>query len=149
MMKVILRNDVDGLGRKGEIMEVADGYFRNFLSPKGLALKATAGAEQQADAMRRAASLKDAATRADAEEVATKLVPMRFTIAAKAGDGGRLFGSVSAADIVAVVGLEAGVELEARTLNLDAPIKDLGEHVVMCKLHAEVAFPVAVEVIEE
>ena len=71
MMKVILRNDVDGLGRKGEIMEVADGYFRNFLSPKGLALKATAGAEQQADAMRRAASLKDAATRADAEEVAT------------------------------------------------------------------------------
>ena len=93
-MKVILRNDVDGLGRKGEIMEVADGYFRNFLSPKGLALKATAGAEQQADAMRRAASLKDAA-RADAEEVATKLVPMWFTIAAKAGDGGRLFGSVS------------------------------------------------------
>ena len=101
MMKVILRNDVDGLGRKGEVMDVADGYFRNFLAPKGLALKASAGAEQQAESMRRAASLRDAATKADAEEIATKLVPMQFTIAAKAGDGGRLFGSVSAADIEA------------------------------------------------
>ena len=148
-MKVILRSDVSGLGRKGEIMDVADGYFRNFLSPKGLALKATAGAEQQAEAMRRAASLKDAATRADAEEVATKLVPMRFSIAAKAGDGGRLFGSVTAADIVAVVEADSGVSLEARSLDLDAPIKELGEHMVMCKLHADVAFPVTVEIIEE
>ena len=148
-MKVILRSDVAGLGRKGEVMDVADGYFRNFLSPKGLALKASAGAEAQAEAMRRAASLRDAATKADAEEVATKVVPMRFTIAAKAGDGGRLFGSVSAADIVSAVDEQAGVSLEARTLELDAPLKDLGEHMVMCKLHAEVAFPITVSVIEE
>ena len=148
-MKVILRSDVAGLGRKGEVMDVADGYFRNFLSPKGLALKASAGAEAQAEAMRRAASLRDAATKADAEEVATKVVPMRFTIAAKAGDGGRLFGSVSEADIVAAVEADAGVSLEARTLDLDSPIKELGEHMVMCKLHADVAFPVTVEIIEE
>lgn len=91
-MKVVLRSDVDGLGRKGEIMDVADGYFRNFLAPKGLALKATAGVEHQAEAMRRTAALRDAASKADAEEIATKLVPQTITIAAKAGDGGRLSG---------------------------------------------------------
>lgn len=148
-MKVILRNDVAGLGSKGELLDVADGYFRNFLSPKGLAFKATAGAAQQAEAMRRAASARDAATKAEADEVASKLVPQRFTIAAKAGDGGRLFGSVSAADIVAAVEAEAGIALEARSLDLDAAIKDLGEHMVMCKLHPEVAFPVTIEVVEE
>ena len=148
-MKVILRSDVSGLGRKGEITEVADGYFRNFLSPKGLAMKATSGAEQQAESMRRAASLRDAASKADAEEIATKLVPQTITISAKAGDGGRLFGSVSAADIASAVDEQAGVTLDARTLDLETPIKDLGEHMVMTKLHAEVAFPITVSVIEE
>ena len=102
-MKVVLRSDVDGLGRKGEIMDVADGYFRNFLAPKGLALKATAGVEHQAEAMRRTAALRDAASKADAEEIATKLVPQTITIAAKAGDGGRLFGSVGAQEIIDAV----------------------------------------------
>jgi len=148
-MKVILRNDVSGLGSKGEILDVADGYFRNFLSPKGLAMKATAGATEQAEAMRRAASVRDAASKAEADEVASKLVPQRFTISAKAGDGGRLFGSVSAADIVAAVEAEAGVTLEARSLDLDAGIKELGEHMVMCKIHPDVAFPVTVKVVEE
>ncbi|MEM9203071.1 MAG: 50S ribosomal protein L9 [Actinomycetota bacterium] len=148
-MKIILRSDVNGLGRKGEIMDVADGYFRNFLAPKGLAMKATAGAAQQAESMRRAASLRDAATKADAQEVATKLVPMQFTISAKAGDGGRLFGSVSAADIVAAVDEQAGVTVEARALDLESPIKELGEHMVMTKLHADVAFPITVSVVEE
>lgn len=148
-MKVILRNDVDGLGRKGEIMDVADGYFRNFLAPKGLALKATSGAEQQAEAMRRTAALRDAATKADAEEIATTLVPKTITIAAKAGDGGRLFGSVGAAEIVDAVDSQAGVTIDHRALDLDSPIKDLGDHTVMCSLHSEVAFPISVSVIEE
>ena len=148
-MKVVLRSDVDGLGRKGEIMDVADGYFRNFLAPKGLALKATAGVEQQAEAMRRTAALRDAASKADAEEIATKLVPQTITIAAKAGDGGRLFGSVGAQEIVDAVDAQAGATLDRRTLDLDSPIKDLGEHQVMCKLHPEVAFPITVSVIEE
>jgi len=148
-MKVILRNDVDGLGRKGEIMDVADGYFRNFLAPKGLALKATAGAEQQAEAMRRTAALRDAATKADAEEIATTLVPKTITISAKAGDGGRLFGSVGAAEVIEAVDSQAGVTLDRRTLDLESPIKDLGDHMVMCKLHPEVAFPISVSVIEE
>ena len=148
-MKVILRNDVDGLGRKGEIMDVADGYFRNFLAPTGLALKATAGAEQQAEAMRRTAALRDAATKADAEEIATTLVPKTITISAKAGDGGRLFGSVGAAEVIEAVDSQAGVTLDRRTLDLESPIKDLGDHMVMCKLHPEVAFPISVSVIEE
>ena len=148
-MKVILRSDVDGIGRKGEITDVADGYFRNFLSPKGLALKATAGAAGQAEAMRRAASVRDAATRADAEEIATKLVPQTITISAKAGDGGRLFGSVGAAEIVEAVEAQTSVVVDRRTLDLDTPIKDLGESMVMCKLHPDVAFPITVSVIEE
>ena len=148
-MKVVLRSDVDGLGRKGEIMDVADGYFRNFLAPKGLALKATSGVEQQAEAMRRTAALRDAASKADAEEIATKLVPQTITIAAKAGDGGRLFGSVGAQEIVDAVDAQAGATIDRRTLDLENPIKDLGEHSVMCKLHPEVAFPITVSVIEE
>jgi len=148
-MKVVLRSDVDGLGRKGEIMDVADGYFRNFLAPKGLALKATAGVEHQAEAMRRTAALRDAASKADAEEIATKLVPQTITIAAKAGDGGRLFGSVGAQEIVGAFDAQVGAIIDRRTLDLEAPIKDLGEHSVMCTLHPEVAFPITVSVIEE
>ncbi len=149
MMKVILRSDVSGVGRKGEITNVADGYFRNFLKPRGLALKATEGAAGQAEAMRRAASMRDAATRADAEEVATKLVPQTITISAKAGDGGRLFGSVGASEIVEAVEAQAGVVVDRATLDLEHPIKDLGESMVMCKLHPDVAFPITVSVIEE
>ena len=148
-MKVVLRSDVDGLGRKGEIMDVADGYFRNFLAPKGLALKATAGVEHQAEAMRRTAALRDAASKADAEEIATKLVPQTITIAAKAGDGGRLFGSVGAQEIVDAVDAQAGATIDRRSLDLESPIKDLGEHSVVCKLHPEVAFPITVSVVEE
>jgi len=148
-VRVILRNDVDGLGRKGEMYDVADGYFRNFLSPKGLAMKATSGAEGQAEAMRRTASLRDAATRADAEEIATKLVPMVFTISAKAGDGGRLFGSVSAADITGAVEAGSGVVIDRRHLDLEHPLKDLGQTTVSCKLHSDVEFPITVEIIEE
>lgn len=148
-MKVILRADVDGLGRKGDICEVADGHFRNLLSPRGLAMKATKGAEAQAEAMRRSASLKDAASRADAEEVATTLVPAVITIAAKAGEGGRLFGSVGAAEIVEAVEAQTGVVVDRRKLNLEHPLKDLGQSIVMCKLHPEVEFPITVEVIEE
>lgn len=148
-MKVILREDVDGLGRKGDICDVANGHFRNLLQPQGLAMKATKGAEAQAEAMRRAASLKNAASRADAEEVATTLVPSVITIAAKAGDGGRLFGSVGAAEIVEAVEAQTGVVVDRRTLNLDHPLKEIGQSMVMCKLHPEVEFPITVDIVEE
>jgi large subunit ribosomal protein L9 len=148
-VKVILRQDVDGLGRKGEICDVADGHFRNLLNPRGLAMKATKGAEAQGEAMRRAATMRNAETRADAEEVATKLVPAVITIAAKAGDGGRLFGSVGEVEIAAAVEAQTGVVIDRRSLQLDTHLKDLGQAMVMCKLHPEVEFPITVEVIEE
>jgi large subunit ribosomal protein L9 len=148
-VKVILRQDVDGLGRKGEICDVADGHFRNLLNPRGLAMKATKGAEAQGEAMRRAATMRNAETRAEAEEVATKLVPAVITIAAKAGDGGRLFGSVGEVEIAAAVEAQTGVVIDRRSLQLDTHLKDLGQAMVMCKLHPEVEFPITVEVIEE
>lgn len=148
-MKVILRQDVDGLGRKGEICEVADGHFRNLLNPRGLAIKATKGGEAQAEAMRRASAVRNAASRAEAEEVATKLVPAVITISAKSGDGGRLFGSVGAAEIVAAVEAQTGTVIDRRDLNLDSPLKELGQSMVMCKLHPEVEFPITVDIVEE
>ncbi len=148
-MKVILRQDVDGLGRKGDICEVAEGHFRNLLHPRGLAMKATKGAEVQAESMRRAASVRNAASRAEAEEIATKLVPTVITISAKAGDGGRLFGSVGEAEIVAAVEAQTGTVIERRALNLEHHLKHLGQSMVMCKLHPEVEFPITVEIVEE
>ncbi len=148
-MRVVLRQDVEGLGRKGEICDVADGYFRNLLSPRGLALKATKGVETQAEAMRRAAVLRDAKSRAEAEEIAARLVPMVITVSARAGEGGRLFGSVGAGDIAEAVEVQAGVVIESRTLALDSPLKELGQVWVNCKLQNEVEFPVTVEVVAE
>lgn len=148
-MKVILRQDVDGLGRKGEICDVADGHFRNLLNPKGLAMKATKGAAAQGEAMRRAASVRNAESRAEAEEVATKLVPAVITISAKAGDGGRLFGSVGEVEIVEAVEAQTGAVIDRRTLSLESHLKEIGQAIVMCKLHPEVEFPITVDVIEE
>ncbi len=148
-MKVVLRQDVEGLGRKGEICDVADGHFRNLLSPRGLALKATRGVVTQAEAMRRAAVLRDAKSRADAEEIAARLVPMTVTISARAGEGGRLFGSISAVDIAEAVEAQANVVIDSHALVLDSPLKELGEVSVNCRLQAEVEFPISVEVVAE
>jgi large subunit ribosomal protein L9 len=146
-VRVILRRDVDAVGKKGDILEVADGYARNFLLPKGLAIKATAGAESQAASMRRARDVKDARDRGAAEDVATRLVPAVITIKAKAGTEGRLFGSVTAADVVDAVSSQTGIELERRRLHLDEPIKSIGTHQVTAKLHNDVEFPITVEVV--
>jgi large subunit ribosomal protein L9 len=146
-MKVILRADLEGVGKRGDIVDVAAGYARNFLVPKGLAMKATEGAQAQATAMRRARDLRDANDRSAAEEVATTLVPRVFTITAKAGTEGRLFGSVTAADVADAVEAQAGVALDRKRINLAEPIKTLGTHVVPAKLHSDVEFPITVEVV--
>lgn len=145
-MELILRDDVAGLGHRGDIVEVADGYARNYLVPKGFALPATPGIEAQAEAMRRTRQLKDAAEREAAEEIAARLVAFPVTVAAKAGDEGRLFGSVTTADIATAIAEQAGIEIDRRTLVLAEPIKSLGTHSVQVKLHADVEFPVTVEV---
>ena len=145
-MKVILRTDVDGVGKKGDILDVADGHARNFLIPRGLALRSSKGAESQAASMRRSRDLKDAAERESAEAVATRLVPQTFTLSARAGAEGKLFGSITAADIVAAMQSQAGIELDRRKLHLDEPIREVGTHRVTVKLHSDVEFPVTVEV---
>jgi large subunit ribosomal protein L9 len=148
-VKVILRADLDGVGKKGDIIDVADGHARNFLIPRGLALKSSKGAESQAGAMRRSRDLRDAADRDAAETVATRLVPQTFTISARAGAEGKLFGSITAADIVAAVQAQSGIELDRRKLHLDEPIREVGSHRVTVKLHADVEFPVTVEITKQ
>ena len=145
--KVILRADVDGVGKRGDICEVSNGYARNFLLPRGLAIKASDGAVNQAASMRRARDLRDAADRSAAEEVARALVARTITISAKAGVEGKLYGSVTSADVVAAVTEQAGVELDRRQLQLAEPIKALGSHQVPVKLHSDVQFPITVDVI--
>jgi large subunit ribosomal protein L9 len=148
-MKVILRQDVGELGKRGDILDVADGYARNYLVPKGFAMKATDGAASQAEAMRRARDLRDAQDRSAAEEVATALVSKVVTVTAKAGSEGRLFGSVTAADIVTAVQAQTGVALDRKRVELSEPIKSLGTHAVPVKLHADVEFPVTIDVTAE
>lgn len=148
-MKIILRSDVTELGKRGDILDVSDGYARNFLVPKGLAMAASAGAEAQAAGMRRARDLRDAQDRAAAEEVATALVPKVITVSARAGSEGKLFGSVTSADIVSAVEAQTGVKLDRKRVRLDEPIKSIGTHTVPVKLHADVEFPVTVDVAAE
>jgi large subunit ribosomal protein L9 len=146
-VKLVLRSDVAQVGKRGDIVDVADGYGRNYLVPKGLAFPASHGVEAQATAMRRSRDVRDAGDRAAAREVASTLVPKVVTITARAGAEGRLFGSVTALEIVDAVATQTGVELDRRQVHLAEPIKTLGTHLVPAKLHAEVEFPITVEVV--
>ncbi len=146
-MRVVLRRDVDGLGRVGDVCEVAAGHARNYLIPQGLAFKSNEGDERQASAMRRRAALRRAADRADAEEIAVRLAPTVITVTARAAESGQLYGSVTANDIVARVRDQIGATIESRSVQVEAPIRKIGEHSVLFRLHASVQVPVTVEVI--
>lgn len=148
-MKVVLRSDVDNVGKKGDIVDVADGFGRNFLIPKGHALLANKGVESQAASMRRARDVKDAADREAAESIARTLVPTVIKVEARAGADGRLFGSVTTADVVDAVDTQTGIALDRRRLHLDEPIRSIGVHEVPVKLHADVEFRLTVEVVTE
>jgi large subunit ribosomal protein L9 len=146
-VKIVLRADVDQVGKKGDIVEVADGFGRNFLLPKGLAFQASPGVTEQAARMRRSRDARDATERAAAEEVAKTLVPKVITISHRAGAEGKLFGSVTTTEIADAVAAQAGIELDRRKLHLDEPIKTVGSHLVPAKLHADVEFPITVEIV--
>ncbi len=148
-MQVILKADVEGLGTRGDVVTVADGYFRNYLLPKGLGYKASKGAEAEAAAMQKASAAKNEANRAEADKVAASLVPQVIALSAKTDEGGTLFGSVTAADIAAAVEEQTGHVIDRRAFQLDAPIKSLGQHMVMTNIHSQVQFPVTVEVSAE
>lgn len=146
-MQIVLRSDVGGVGKKGDILYVADGYARNYLIPRGMALKATRGVTAQAGAMRRSRDIKDTRDRESAEVVARRLVPLVIRLAGRAGPGGRLFGSVTASDVVEAVTAQAGIDLDRRRLRIEEPIKTVGTHEVAVKLHADVEFRLNVEVV--
>ena len=146
-MKLVLRSDVNGLGKRGDLVDVADGYARDHLIPGGQAIVATSKIEDQAKAMRRSRDLKDAKDREGAESVARKLVPMVIKIPARAGAEGRLFGSVTTHDIVDAVQQQAGVTLDRRRLITDEAIRSIGVHEVGVRLHSDVEFRITVEVV--
>jgi large subunit ribosomal protein L9 len=145
-VRLLLRSDVSGVGKKGDIIEVADGYGRNYLVPKGLAISASSGIERQAGQMRRSRAVKDASDRAGAEEIARTLVPTVITVTARAGNEGKLFGSVTASDVADAVRAQTGIVLDRKTLAMTESIKTVGTHAVGAKLHSEVEFQITVEV---
>jgi large subunit ribosomal protein L9 len=147
-MRLILRSDRKGLGKRGDIVEVSDGHARNFLLPKGHALKASNGAVAQAGSMRRARDLRDAQDRESAQTVASTLVAKVITITAKSGPEGKLYGSVTLADVAHAVEEQTKVAIDRRHLHMD-PIKALGTHTVTAKLHNDVEFPITVEVVSK
>ena len=146
MMRVVLRTEVEGLGKRGDIVDVADGHARNFLLPKGKALKATDGAIEQAGRMRRSRDLRDASDREAATTIASTLVPQVIAVSAKAGTEGKLFGSVTTSDIADAVKEQTKIELDRKAIHLDEPIKTLGEHTATVSLHADVSFPLRIDV---
>ncbi len=144
-MKVLLRSDVDGLGRTGDIVDVARGYARNYLVPHGLAIEAVPGVAAQAEAMQRKRELASIAERADAEVVAGRIAGLVLTVAAKASAEGRLFGSVGPADVAGALATQAGIEI-AQAQVVGPAVKDTGVHEFTVQLHPEVAVPIGVEV---
>jgi len=146
-MKVILRADVPSVGNKGDVLDVADGYARNYLVPRGLAMKATKGVVAQAEAMRRNRAAKEARDVDAAQTAASSLQGARIEIPARAGEGGKLFGSVTASDIAEAIQAQRGIEVDRRRVGLDEPVKELSEVEVEVKLHTDVAATVTVVVV--
>ena len=146
-MKVILTKDVEDLGNKGEVVNVADGYARNYLVPRSLAVKATDGALRQAEAMRVAREEALIAARQEAEGYAQSLTGTRVVVAARAGDEGKLFGSIGDGDIAAAITKFTGITVDRKIVEIDAPIREIGLHEVMLRPHPEVEFAVTLDVI--
>lgn len=146
-MKLILTQEVTGLGGPGDLVEVKDGYGRNYLVPQGLAMLATKGAEKQISAIRRAREVREIRDLGQAQEVAGQLGGLDVKLTSRAGQGGRLFGSVTAADVVEAVTAAGGPKLDKRRVELLAPIKSLGNHTVSVRLHPEVAAQLTVQVV--
>ena len=148
MLEVILREDIKTLGKAGEMVRVKPGYARNYLLPHGLAYEATEGNKKRIAAESRARNVKQEGEKKEATALANSLGALTVTITGKAGDGDRLFGSITASDIAD--GLAAqGHPIDKRKIELEHPIKSLGEHTVMLRLHPEVQAEIRVSVVPE
>ena len=148
-MKVILKADVRGKGKKGQMIEVAEGYARNFLMPKGLAVLATADAGNTMRLQEKAKAKADAEAKAAATEIAEKLKGLQVKVVSKGGEGGKLFGAVTGREISAALKEQHGVDIDSKKLVLDEPIKSFGSYQVKAKLSFEISGTVYVIVTEE
>jgi large subunit ribosomal protein L9 len=147
-MEVILREHVDNLGRRGEIVKVADGYARNYLLPRKLALLATEGNKQQIERERSKFEAHEQEEKKGADQQAARMTGIELEIARKVGETEALFGSVTSADIADALSAK-GFEVDRRKLNLAEPIKKLGEYDVPLRLHRDVTVPIKVKVVAE
>jgi large subunit ribosomal protein L9 len=145
-MKLILTAEVSGLGAPGDVVEVKDGYGRNYLVPQGMAMRATKGAEKQIASIRRARDVREVRDLTHAREIKTQLEALKVTLPTRAGAAGRLFGSVTVADVVSAVRSAGGPILDKRKVELSAPIKTLGTHEVVVRVTGDISAKVAVEV---
>ncbi|MBB5787144.1 50S ribosomal protein L9 [Jiangella mangrovi] len=146
-MKLILTQEVPGLGAAGDVVEVKDGYGRNYLVPRGFALAWTKGGQKEIDSIRRARQARDFADLDSAREVKAKLENTPVKLVAKAGDTGRLFGAVTSADIATAVSESGGPAIDKRRIEVGSPIKTVGSHRITVRLHPEVAANVTLEVV--
>ena len=146
-MKLILTQEVTGLGAPGDVVEVKDGYGRNYLVPRGLALRWTRGGQKQVDSIKAARSSRAVRDLGHAQEVKTKLEAQPVDVKVRAGAGGRLFGAVTVGEIAEALGATSGESVDKRTIVVKNPIKSLGTHEVAVKLHDEVSAAVAINVI--
>jgi large subunit ribosomal protein L9 len=147
-MKVILLQDVKGKGKKGQLLEISDGYARNYLLPRKLAVEATADAVNTKKMNDKAAAEKAAKERAEALEISHKLREMTLVVTAKGGGAGRLFGSVTNQEIADALKAKSGIALDKRKIVINDPIKSIGTYTVQCKLGYEITAPLTVKIEE-
>jgi len=149
-MQVVLKETVYNLGGAGSVVKVKDGYARNYLIPRGYAIPATTGAKRHIEHIQRLAEKKRATEISDAQDLKEKLEALSLTVEAKAGEKGKLYGSVTSTDIAAAI-LEKGIEVDRRKIVIDHPLRSLGEHTVRLKIDPEVSaeFQVTVEPSED
>ncbi|WP_299529520.1 50S ribosomal protein L9 [uncultured Streptomyces sp.] len=146
-MKIILTHEVSGLGAAGDVVDVKDGYARNYLVPRGFAIRWTKGGEKDVAQIRRARKIHEISTIEQANEIKAKLESVKVRLAVRSGDAGRLFGSVTPADIASAIKAAGGPDVDKRRVELGSPIKTLGGHQVSVRLHPEVAANLGVEVV--
>ena len=146
-MKLILTHEVAGLGMAGDVVIVKDGYGRNYLVPRGLAIAWTKGGEKQVTQIKRARKVREIRDMSHANEVKQQLEALVVTIPAKAGDSGRLFGSITTADVAAAVKAAGGPAIEKRKVELDRPIKTVGKHAAKVGVHEGVTATLTLEVV--
>ena len=146
-MKVILTQSVDSLGVKGDVVDVANGYARNYLVPKKFAVKASKGSLKQAEAVRQSRIENARKALEEARILADSLSGTRVVVAARAGDAGNLFGSIGAADIAEAIVKFTGIDIDQKMISLDEPIKEIGLHEIAIKPHSDVEVSVTLDVI--